>query len=224
MSVSGDLVGVEEVARLLGVTTRHVRNLTYQGELELVARGLVDRTSLERHLATRQGSRVRAWSEETAWAALALLSEVEADWLGQVQKSRLRTVLREIDARELVSRARNRARVHRFSGHASTAARLRREVVTVHLTSDLGLVGDAGLFDGYVNTQQLQGLVARHGLARDVRGQYALRATDFDLDAVARIAEATIALAALDSAESLDPRERAVGIDALQHALEKIRA
>lgn len=223
MSASGDVVGVEEVARLLGVTTRQVRNLTDRGELTLVARGIVDRTSLERHLATRQGSRVRAWSPDTAWAALALLSEVEVNWLGQVQKSRLRAALRVIDARELISRARNRARAYRFNGHASTAARLRREIVAVHLASDLGLVEDLGQLDGYVASEQLDGMVARHGLTHGVRGQYTLRATNFDLDEVARIAESGTVLAALDSAESLDARERAVGIDALHQALEKFR-
>lgn len=223
MAATRDLVGVEEAAKLLGVTARQVRYLADRGELALVARGIVDRTSLERHMATRQGSRVRAWSQETAWAALALLSGLEVNWLGQVQKSRLRAALRKIDARELISRARDRARVHHFSGHASTASRLRREVVSVGLAGDLGLVGDAGQFDGYVRLDELNSLIARHGLSEDANGRYCLRATTFDMREIANLAAAGEVLAAIDAAESLDARERAVGIDALQQALESFR-
>ena len=37
------------------------RALAASGDLPFVARGLVDRTSLDYHLATRQGRRTRAW-------------------------------------------------------------------------------------------------------------------------------------------------------------------
>ena len=150
---------------------------------------------------------------------------VEVNWLGTVQKSRLRSSLRITDAQAFVSRARNRARVHRYAGHGSAASRLRREIVVVHLGTELGITGDQGQFDGYVATDSLASLVMRHALVEDPQGQYALRATEFDLDRIAAIAAAgqIPVLAALDSAESLDPRERGVAFEALGHALAQFR-
>ena len=225
MSIRDEFVGVSEAARLLGVSERRVQQLAISGDLTFTARGLVDRTSLDHHLATRQGTRSRPWSTKTAWAAVALLCGLEVDWLGTVQKSRLRSSLRITDAQAFVSRARNRARVHRYAGHGSTAARLRREIVVVHLASELGITGDQGQFDGYVATDSLANLVMRHALIEDPHGQYALRATEFDLDRIAAIAAAgqIPVLAALDSAESLDPRERGVAFEALDHALAQFR-
>jgi hypothetical protein len=225
MSVRDEFISVSEAARLLGVSERRVQQLAVGGDLTFTARGLVDRTSLDHHRATRQGTRTRAWSTETAWAAVALLCGVEVDWLGTVQKSRLRTSLRITDTQALVSRARNRARIHRYTGHGSTAARLRREIVVVYLASELGIAGDQGRFDGYVAADTLANLVMRHALIEDPQGQYALRATDFDLDRIAAIAAAgeIPVLAALDAAESLDPRERGVASEALDQALAQFR-
>lgn len=225
MSIGDDFVSVSEAALLLGVSERRVQQMATSGDLTFTARGLVNRTSIDHHLATRQGSRTRAWSTETAWAAVALLCGVEVDWLGTVQKSRLRSSLRATDGQALVSRARNRARIHRYAGHSSTAARLRNEIVVVHLASELGIAGDDGQFDGYVATDSLADLVMRHGLIEDTRGHYALRATDFDLNDIAAIAGAgdIPVLAALDSAESLDARERGVALEALEQALAQLR-
>jgi hypothetical protein len=221
MSISDDFIGVSQAARLLGVSERRVQQMATSGDLTFTARGLVDRTSLEYHLATHQGMRTRAWSTETAWAAVALLCGVEVDWLGIAQKSHLRTSLRTTDAQALVSRARNRARTHRYAGHSSTAARLRNEISVVHPACQLAIIGDDGRFDGYVATDSLANLVTRHALIEDTRGHFALRATEFDLDHIATIAHAgqIPVLEALDSAESLDARERGVAIEALDQAL-----
>jgi len=225
VSINDELIAVSAAACLLGVSERRVRQMAGSGDLTLPARGLVDRASLQRHLATRQGAHTRAWSCETAWAGVALLCGVEVDWLGTGQRSRLRTSLRATTAQALVSRARNRASVHRYAGHSSTGARLRTEIVVVGRVGQLGLVGEAGQLDGYVATNSLTSLVTRHALTEDPRGQFVLRATDFDLTTVAAIADAgsVPVLAALDSAESLDARERGVALDALAQALARFR-
>lgn len=225
MSINDELIGVRAAARLLGVSERRVRQMAGSGELTLAARGLVDRASLQRHLATRQGAHTRAWSAETAWAGVALLCGLEVDWLGSGQRSRLRTSLRATTAQALVSRARNRASVHRYAGHHSTGARLRTEIVVVGRVGQLGLVGEAEQLDGYVATASLAALVTRHALTEDARGHFALRATDFDLGRITAIAAAghIPVLAALDSAESLDARERGAALDALAQALAQFR-
>jgi len=205
--------------------TRRVQQMATKGDLSFIARGLVDRTSLDYHLGTRQGRHTRAWSTHTAWAAVALLSGVEVDWLGTVQESRLRRSLRATGAQALVSRARNRARVHRYAGHSSTAARLRNEVVVVRPASQLGIAGDDGRFDGYVVTGSLANLVTRHALIEDTQGHFALRATDFEIEGIAAIAHSgkIPVLTALDSTGSLDARERGVAIEVLDKALAQFR-
>src|SRR5689334_18649885 len=116
------MLGVSEAAERLGVSARQVQHLVTSGELSHVARGYVDARSVDRLLAVRSGGRTRAWSEETAWGAVALLSDMDAWWLGESQRSRLRRRLREISVEGLVARARDRAVVRRYAGHPSAVS------------------------------------------------------------------------------------------------------
>lgn len=218
-----EFVEVREAAARIGVTTRQVQHLASSGDLRLVARGLVDRNSLDRHLATRQGSRRRAWSQNTAWAAVALLSGQAADWIGESQRSRLRGRLRHLTAAELVSRARERADVHRYQGHTKAADRLRRDLIdTGGSTVALGLAGTYGV-DGYVAAADLDRIIARHALVEAEDGQYTLRATGMPLDVVRGLVSNGQVLGALDLAESQDIRESRAGLDALDEALRRLR-
>jgi len=141
---------------------------------------------------------------------------------GDSQRSRLKGRLRALSAAELVGLARGRAETSRYAGHASTAARLRAKVIdTAEAAANLGLAATSAV-DGYVAAESLEGLVARHGLIRDASGNYTLRATTMDLAVVKELAHGT-ALAALDLAESLDVRERRVGLAGLDDALGRFR-
>ena len=225
MSGIDGVVRVEEAAGLLDGSARRVEQLAAAGELTRAAHGLIDLASVHQYLAIRQGKASgRAWSEETAWAAVALLSGVEVSWLGAVQRSRLRRVLREIDSVDLARRTRNRARVQRFSGHGSAAARLRADLVVTDRTS-LGLVvvGEQSGADGYAAADDVDRLVAAYALRSDAGGGYVLRGTHFDLETVRRIAAAADTLVALDAAASLDPRERAEGHRILTDRLDAFR-
>ena len=217
------LLAVAEAAERLGVSTRQVQHLVARGELRSLARGVVDETSVERLLAVRRGSHTRAWAESTAWAAVALLSEREAGWLGESQRSRLRGRLRGMGSDELVDRARGRASVSRYVAHRSAGERLRAELVdTSSATARLGLVATNAI-DGYLATTDLEVVVSRHGLIRDDTGSVTLRATSMDLDVVRDLISAGDVLAALDLAESLDVRERRAGTDALHRVLGEFR-
>jgi hypothetical protein len=217
------LLAVTEAADRLGVSTRQVQHLAARGELRLLARGVVDEMSVDRYLAVRGGYHRRAWSEATAWGAVALLSGVTPTWMGESQRSRLKGRLRTLSAAELVERSRERAKVTRYAGHSSTATRLRAELVdSAGAAKSLGLA-DTNSIDGYLATGALADVVARHGLVRDDSGRFTLRATTMDLEVVAALAGAATALAALDLAESLDVRERQVGLDALDDALARFR-
>jgi len=219
--MSSEYVDVDEAARMLGVTKRHVARLGEQGQIRYLARGLVDRGSVTEYLSEREFSRSRPWSEATAWGAIALLSGMEIDWLGKVQTSRLRGRLRALatddnGSLELVGRARVRASVRTYESFSFLVSRVRKDVVVVGRRG-LGLT-DARKdhIDGYVSADVLTELEQSLGLRRDVRGTMLLRATHFDLSIIKRIAtKGNGALAALDAAGSMDPREHGVGAHAL---------
>ena len=222
LSVMG-LIGVAGAAERLGVSTRQIQHLVRRGELRQVARGIIDETSVDRLAAVRRGSHRRAWSEETAWGAVALLSGANADWMGAAQRSRLKVRLRDLDPGALVERARQRAEVTRYTAHSTAGRYLQGELVHgTDVASRLGLA-ETDTIDGYLAASDVAGVVSRHGLIRDDEGRVTLRATIMDLDVVRDLAARSVVLTALDLAESLDVRERRAGMDALARALKAFR-
>jgi hypothetical protein len=229
-----DAMSVRVAAQLLGVTEKQVQHLGRRGEVLYVARGLLDGASVRTFQAVRQGKHTRGWSGRTAWAAIALLSGREADWLGQGQVSRLRSRLRDIDSAGLVAATRNRALVGRFAGHQAAAGRLARESGTVERRALPGLVGQdhyAGT-EWYVDARDEDYLVRTYGLRSDARGDFVLRAVKTDdrldndgvtLHLVMALMTDDDVLTALDSATSEDPRERGVSMRLLDDALDRFR-
>ena len=219
MALSDELMRTTEAAARLGVTVRHFNVLVESGQITRVGAGLIDRASVERYLASRSGGRTRVWAEHTAWGAIALLSGEKALWLGQVQRSRLRSALRQLTGTDdLLTRLRDRAQVTTYTGHRSVADRLRHDVITAD-RSRMGLVEDATVIDGYLAADDLDNAVHRYRLRENASGTITLRATTFDLDTVRRLAHGR-ALEAIDAATSLDPRERGLGEQALSTLLE----
>lgn len=213
------LMAVSEAAKRLGVSTRQVQHLVARGELRQLARGVVDETSVERLLAVRGKSHTRAWSQATAWGAVSLLSGSDAEWMGETQRSRLRSCLRRLAATELVERARERAEVTRYQAHSSAAPYLLGTLVYAPDTAARLGLAETNNIDGYLSTTDVEGVVRNHGLIRDDDGRVTLRATTMELNMVKDLANGGIVLPALDLAESLDVRERSAGLDALGQAL-----
>lgn len=207
----------------LGVSTRQVQHLVATGDLTQVARGYVDASSVDRLLAVRRGGRARAWAEATAWGAVAMLSGVDADWLGESQRSRLRRRLKEVTVDELVARARDRAITRRYAGHPSAVSRVRTATISTHLAARRLGLADVNSVDAYVAANDLDSLVDAYALTVASDGAFVLRATTMSLHVVAELAERGTVLAALDLAESLDVRERSAGVDALTEAVESFR-
>ncbi|MGG5259204.1 helix-turn-helix domain-containing protein [Phycicoccus avicenniae] len=224
MTVGASFVSTQDAARALGVTVQHVRRLADSGDLVRVARGLIDRDSLESYIAERHGGRTRVWAEHTAWAAVAMLSGVSVDWLGPSQTSRLRGSLRAItDTADLVTRTRDRARNRTYRAHPSALRRLHDELVIVD-TTGLGLVGaTTDSVDGYLDVDRLDSTLGSFSLQPDPSGNVTLRATGLDLGVVRDLALQGVVLAALDAAASRDPRERGVGERALADALDRFQ-
>lgn len=223
MAIRGDFLTTQEVSDLLGVEERQVRVLAETGSITRVARGIFDRTSVERYRAERGSGRTRTWAEHTAWGAIAELSNAAPQGLGDTQRYRLRAALLQIaDPTELVIRLRDRATVTTWSGHRSVVERVREELV-IPGRQRLGLVEDDAIVDGYIHTDRIADLVRRCRLVEDTTGSITLRYTSMDIDFVKYLAAYNRTLAAVDAATSLDPRERGVGEQTLIGRLELFR-
>lgn len=221
--MAGEFLTTQEAASALGVSARHARRLADSGALDWVARGLVDRRSVDRYLSSQRHGRTRAWAEHTAWGAVAILAGRDADWLGGTQGSRLRSTLRTIsEADDLLSRMRDRAKVHTFHAHRAALPRLRELISTPSLRM-LGITDAVGdQVDGYLPEADLGHVTRSLGLSADSRGAVVLRTTTFDMFRVRELV-ATRTVAALDAATSTDPRLRGVARRALDDLLGALR-
>lgn len=221
--MAGEFLTIQETANTLGVSMRHARRLADSGAVTRIARGLVDRGSVDRYLASRRQGRTRAWADHTAWGAVALLSGQDAEWLGSVQASRLRLALRGItEVDDLLTRIRDRAQVHTYLAHRAALPRLREQIASTNLRL-LGITDAVGgSVDGYLADADLDTAVRTLGLRADAGGSVVLRTTEFDFDRVRALA-ATSTVAALDAATSTDPRLRGIGRRVLGELLEAYR-
>src|SRR5690348_3954863 len=132
------LLTTDQAAERIGVSVRHVQRLIAGGDLLAIGPDRVDADSVAWGIAGRQGSRVRAREEPTAWGAIALLEGLRAPWLGQAQRSRLRSVLLTTTSTDVAARTRNRAEVHRFHAHPRALSHLTRDVVSSGVTRGVG--------------------------------------------------------------------------------------
>lgn len=214
MDVDGFLT-IEEMASTLGVSTRHARRLADSGAVSRVARGLVDRASVDRYVHSQRQGRTRAWAEHTAWGAAALLAGRGAPWLGATQASRLRQNLREIahahEIDELLTRMRDRAQIGIYQAHRAALPRL-REIVAVTDTRALDIADAVDeSVDGYLPASDLHTVVRTFGLRAATSGAVTLRVTGFAFEHVRELV-GTPVVAGLDAATSTDPRLRGSGV------------
>ncbi|MGL4177748.1 MAG: helix-turn-helix domain-containing protein [Dermatophilaceae bacterium] len=221
--MADEFLTIKETASILGVSARHARRLAGSGAVTPIARGLVDRGSVDRYLHSQRQGRTRAWAEHTAWGAVAILSGRDAEWLGATQASRLRAALRQIsDADDFLTRMRGRAWIRTYEAHRAALPHLRELIVS----TDLRLLGvtDAvdDRVDGYLSDADHDDVVRTLGLRADAGGTVVLRTTGFDVDRVRELV-ATTTVAALDAAADTDPRLRGVGRRALSELLEAYR-
>jgi hypothetical protein len=220
------LMTTRQAADRLGVSVRHVQRLVAGGDVVTIGPDRIDAESVAQWMAQREGSRLRAWEEPTAWAAVALLEGEPAPWLGQAQRSRLRSALTEAAAVELTARSRNRAEVHRFHAHPRALGHLARDVIESGTTQGVGgLTAATDRLDGYVTESALRRLVQRYKLSSDPGGNVTLRTTGMAPDVVTDLARGRRhVLVGLDLAGSTDPRERSAGHRILDRAVRALRA
>jgi len=220
-----ELVSGREAAERLGVSVRQAQRLAKDGRLTFVGVDRIDFDSVLRLVAQRQGHHRRVWTEPTAWAVVALLTGQAASWLGQPQRSRLRKVLGDVDAAELVARTRNRAEVRRFRSHPAAVGRLRPQLWVTGAGAELGdltaSTSSSGV-DGYVDAGEVDSLVRRFRLVGDPTGNVTLRVTSVGRRVVEPLVDSEV-LAALDLATSGDDRERVAAFEVLEDHLRSFR-
>lgn len=219
------LMTTQQAADRLGVSVRHVQRLVAGNGLVAVGPDRIDAGSVAQWMAQREGNRLRAWEEPTAWAAVALLEGEPAPWLGQAQRSRLKSALGEATPAELTARSRNRAELHRFHAHPRALGLLARDIVESGVTQGVGgLTAVTDRLDGYVAGTALRRLVQRYKLTSDPGGNVTLRTTVMATDVVGDLADGRRhVLAGLDLGGSTDPRERSAGHRILDRALRALR-
>lgn len=219
------LLTTVQTAGRIGVSIRHVQRLVASGDLAAIGTDRVAAESVAQWLAQRKASRSRGWQEPTAGAAVALLEDRPAAWLGQAQRSRLRSTLADVTGAELAARARNRAQVHRFHAHPRAHARLAGELLSSDANGGVGgLSASRDRVDGYLAASALGRLVQRYRLEDDPAGMVTVRATDTAPHVIAELAAGRRhVLAGLDLAGSTDTRERAAGTRLLDRALAALR-
>lgn len=219
-------MGTQEVCELLGVEERQVRALAARAQIVRLARGVYERSSVERHRAIRGTGRTRTWDETTAWGVISMLSGVTAPrGLGDTQIYRLREAVRAItDPADLAVRLRERAYVVPCSGHLSVLDRLRQDADLVAPDRRrIGLADDPTLVDGYIHVDRFGGLVDRYQLIEDRPGPVTLRVTVMDPQELARVNKMRRTLVAVDAATSPDSRSRDKGEAVLEQALRSFR-
>ncbi len=213
-------------AQRLGVSTRQAQRLVADRVLTRAAGNVVTAESVSRALAQRNANAhlTRAWSEQTAWAALAVLSGRDdlACGIGQAQLSRLRARLRAATPESLASSLRDRAQICRFEAHPSAVERAKKVVIEPCLDGYGGGLAprSSAVVDGYLDPDAAATLTSTLALTPAVgAANVMVRLTRYPH--VAEVACGGAATAGADLAESVDPRERSEGLRLLAVALER---
>ncbi|CAJ1583623.1 DNA-binding protein [[Mycobacterium] wendilense] len=217
-----------EAAEVLEVSQRQVARLASKEVLtvsRVVGRTLLLDSASVHRLAQRARRNGRPWSAATAWAALALLSGKQADWMDAARLSRLRHRLRGINASDLVWLSRRRATIHQMRGWDAVTGLVPTGVSALRDPENAALFGlsatDRGS-DGYVAASAFPELVTGSGLYDDIEGDVVVRVVPDD--AGYRLEQSLVAAVAVDLAEALDTREAAAGERILTELLTEFRA
>lgn len=158
------VIGVNRAAEELGVSSRRVRQMLADGDLqgERVGRAwVIERPAIE-DLMNRRPEVGRPWRAEAAWALLALANGQEID-VSPVDRNRIQRRLDDgVEAH--VGRLRVRAAERRLYAHPSvldsilSSARVVRSGVSAGVEYSIDLISN-GEAEGYVRLSDLDGLI-----------------------------------------------------------------
>lgn len=224
-----------DAAAALGVSTRQVERLAQAGDVAVARRVgrvlLLDASSVHRcaQMSRRRG---RPWSEQSAWAALALLSGLRVDWISSAHRERLLMRLRNSAPETVAYLARRRvSRVLRMRGWGLEmtgpgslliAGGVSALDTNPQMAVRFGLTaGHHSGADGYVLEAHVEALVDAYGLIPDLNGEVTLRVVSEPHPPLNR-GVIPIAVVATDLIDSLNTRERGAGTRVLQELLDAL--
>jgi hypothetical protein len=212
-------IPVSDAARELGVEEARVRALIAAGELageKIGGRWLVDAASVAaRREAPAPGG--RPFAPSNAWIVLRLASGAEPGEAVPQVVSRLRRSLRLEGLEGLAPRLRRRAHASWWRAHPGELSYLRSDprllATGISASGELGLELAGGAeADAYVREGALQKVVREHALSPASPGEANVTLRVVPDLAADLISQAPLpAAAALDLAESPDPRSARVG-------------
>ena len=218
----------EQASELSGMTAHRIACLARANEIDAVKIGntlLVDAASLQRYSQNSQGNG-RPLSAKTAYAALWLLSKIDADWLSYQQRRRLDIFLETTSVEKLCWQCRKRATRYVFRVSKSYEKKLESSLLLTsknsRAVSSLGLVGSFEGVEGYCHSSQLLSLEKRYHLQPDNQGNAVIYSASWLPENIE--GEMPIAVIAMDLAQSLNTRERSIGKKKLKELLDEYRA
>lgn len=219
---------VAEVAERLTISRASVHQLLRSGHLTSTGRVgraiLVDPASVERIVAagTRRG---RAWTAQTAWGALAMLSGQETQWLTTRERYRIREQVSNLSANDVYLLSRNRAATARYRAVPEAVPIIDEYLMRTggaamrddDTATRFGLAGGGGYAAGYVLKGDAAPLTDAFGLVDDPQGNVTIHEIEFG-DAF--VDDRTpVAAIAVDLLGSLSTRERSAGTRVLEELL-----
>ena len=216
---------VSLAAEQLDVTPHQVRELVHSGDLDAqqTANGqyLVDAVSVAKYRQMREG-KGRPLDPQTAFAALWVLSGLDAPWLSYHQMRRLRLRLESVSAKDLVWQARRRGMARTFRVDASALESFSTQLMFSGVDDRVfSLMPNSGVVEGYATLNQIDELSSRYALLPDPYGNATVHVAPWLPDSSRE--KAPIALRAADLSESLDAREHSAGINKLEELLNVYR-
>jgi len=208
-----------ELADRLGVTRQ--RALQLLGSREIAARRLANGTwladsdAVARYELARRG-RGRTLDRETAWGLLWELSGLDADWLTEITRARVRRRIRESTAEDIAKAVAKRTVAHRY-----TAANAERAAAGLIATgraaaASLGtdLIDDRRRVCGYLRSGSADEYAASHFMVADIGGQDVVYENTLPVGYDGEVMPK--AVVAADLATSTDTRERSAGLRVIE--------
>ncbi|MDR0501550.1 MAG: excisionase family DNA-binding protein [Coriobacteriales bacterium] len=227
INITSNMLTVSNAAKHLGVSRHQIVELIHRGSL-LADRTagnafLVDASSVELLRITRRGNG-RPMKPETAWAALWVLSGLEANWLNYHQQRRLCIKLSNIGAEDLVWNCRKRANTVLLRVSDSFLAQASAELVLSGANAaqkhGLNLTAPTSFLEGYLQANRLEYFIKRYhavsGAGANIK-LHIMAPPPFECMANTVM---PVAVVAADLSKSLDTRERSSGLTTLKELLD----
>lgn len=209
-----------QLSERLGITRRRalelLRSETIAGRQLANGMWLADLDAVARYeISARRGSG-RTLNASTAWGLLWEMSGLDADWLSDSTRARVRRRIRNSDAASIAAAVASRTRAHRY-----TSANTERAAAGVIRTgrsaaSLLGtdLIEDTRNVAGYVRSGSVDDYASAHFLVEHMNGKDVLFENtlpiSYDADAMPP------AVIAADLSASTDTRERSAALKTLE--------